>query len=235
MRRVVVAGGTGQTGRRVVDLLRRRGDTVRVLSRRPERARQSLGDPIEIHEGDVRDVSSLRGLARDASLAIVATGTRSYYGANGGAAVDAEGNRNLVEALSTVEHIVFLSAFGLDRKSIFLSAFSAALNGYFRWKAEAEMAFRQGAVPLTIVRPVELRNRAPRSPALLNQVEPLSLLRTVSRELVAEVLVHCCGHPEAMGKTFEVCEDPDAAPLDQQLQSLDVESGRGLPAKTPLF
>lgn len=234
--RAMIAGGTGQTGRRVVDRLLARGDVVRVLTRRAERARERLGDRVEVHEGDVRDPGSLRGIARDVDVAVITTGSRSYVGANGGEQVDAVGNRHLVAALQGVEHIVCLSAFGLDRDALALRAFSLALGDYFRWKALAETTVRSSSVPWTLVRPVELRNRPPKGAPRLNQADPLSLLRTVSRDLVADVLVHCCRHPDAMHKTFELCEGGAAtSSLDAQLAAMAGEDLRPRPCTTPLF
>jgi uncharacterized protein YbjT (DUF2867 family) len=173
--KVLVTGGTGATGRRVVARLLARGDAVRVLARRPERA-QALG-PVEVHRGDVRDPASLVGVGRDVDAVIACVGTRSYVGRNGGPAVDAIGTRNLVAALAedararpaSGPQLVLMSAFGLDRRSIFLDLFSLAFNRYFRWKAEAEAAVRGSGLAYTIVRPVELHDGPPRRGPLLNQ------------------------------------------------------------------
>lgn len=236
MRRVLVAGATGETGRRVVAALRARGDAVRALARDAARARAVLGDDVEVHVGDVRDAASLVGAARDVAGAINCVGTRTYFGANGGAAVDALGAAHLAAALAAdgVPHLVHLSAFGLDRRSVWLSAFSAALGDYFRHKAAAEAAVRASGAPWTIVRPVELRNRLPHGVPLLNQDAPWSLLRTVSRELVADVLVRCLGDAGAVGKTFELSEGPGPA-FEAQLAAMREEASRPIPARTPLL
>jgi len=232
---VLILGATGETGRLVVPRVGRAHE-VRVLSRSADRARERLGSEVEVIEGDVRDRESLAGVADGVDAVISAVGTRTYFGANGGAMVDAAGARNVAAeaARAGVGQLVLLSAFGLDRRSVFLSAFSLALNRYFHWKAEAERAVRESGVPYTIVRPVELRNRAPRAPTRLNQTAPLTLLRTVSREAVAEVLSACVAHPDALHKTFEVCEDTEAPPLDEQLGALAVDNDRALPSRTPL-
>jgi uncharacterized protein YbjT (DUF2867 family) len=233
MKRVLVAGASGQTGRRCVALLVERGVGVRVLARDAGRARLLFAG-VEVHEGDVRDPPSLSGLASGCDAALCAIGTRSYFGGNGGHAVDALGTRNLLAACGNLPHLVFLSAFGLDRRSWALSAFSLLFNHYYRWKAEAEDAVRQSGVPYTIVRPVELHNRRPRSAPLLNQEAPLSILRSVSRQLVAEVLVGCLGRPEAMGKTFELCEGGPVG-IQAQLAALRLDGDRLLPPATPLW
>jgi uncharacterized protein YbjT (DUF2867 family) len=235
MRRILVAGASGQTGRRCVALLRQRGIQVRVLSRSAERATATLGD-VEVHVGDVRDAASLAGVAAGVDAAICTIGTRSYFGGNGGRAVDAIGTRNLVEACvrDQLPHLVFMSAFGIDRRSWALSAFSSVFNRYFHWKREAEAALRESGVPYTIVRPVELGNRPPRSAPLLNQSLPLSLMRSVSRDLVAEVLVDCVDRGNAIGKTFELCEG-GTSDLDRQLDAMLPDDRRPLPQHSPLF
>jgi uncharacterized protein YbjT (DUF2867 family) len=231
---VLVVGASGATGRRVVGELRNKGHTVRTLVRRSSAL---LTTDVETHIGDVRDPSSLEGAARGVDACISALGTRRYYGSNGGRAVDAEGTRNLIGALvrARVYHVLLVSAFGLDRSSPFLTLFSGVFAGYYRWKEQAELAVRESGLAYTVVRPVELANRRPRGRACLNQSEPLSLLRTVSRDLVARVLVSSVGRSEAMGKTFEVFEGSGDAPdLGAQLRAMKPDGSWGPPPRTPL-
>lgn len=237
MAKVLIAGATGETGRRLVGLLRRRGEhDLRVLSRSASRAVEVLGGDVEVHEGDVRRAETLRGAMRGVDVVVCTTGSRTYFGRNGGSAVDALGTSNLAaEAASdSVSQFVLLSAFGLERRSVFLSLFSLALNRYFHWKAAAERAVRESGVPYTILRPVELRNRPPRGVARLNQREPLSLLRTVSRDLVAQSLLASISSSAALGKTFEVYEGAAGPPLPEQLRALRPDPERELPERTPL-
>lgn len=238
MTRVLVAGGTGAVGSRVVRRLVDRGDSVRVLSRRAASARALLGD-VDVHEGDVRHPGTLVGVARDVDVVVSALGTRTFFGANGGAAVDAVGTTNLAAEVATepgVRQLVLLSAFGVDRRSPFLTAFSLVFNRYFRWKAQAERAVRDCGVPYTIVRPVEFshRKRLPRE-IRLNQSDPLTLLRTITRDLVADTLVACVGNDEAIGKTFEVCEGTGQRPIAEQLRAMRVDGELRAPARTPLL
>lgn len=55
VRPVVVLGGTGNVGRQVVAALLEEGAPVRVLSRSAARAREVLGEEVELLEGDVCD------------------------------------------------------------------------------------------------------------------------------------------------------------------------------------
>ncbi|GAV57614.1 CIA30 domain-containing protein/NAD_binding_10 domain-containing protein [Cephalotus follicularis] len=56
---VLVAGATGGVGRRVVDILRNKGLTVRVLVRNEEKARRMLGSDIDLIVGNITKESSL--------------------------------------------------------------------------------------------------------------------------------------------------------------------------------
>ncbi|XP_051128664.1 protein HIGH CHLOROPHYLL FLUORESCENCE PHENOTYPE 173, chloroplastic [Andrographis paniculata] len=56
---ILVAGATGGVGRRVVDLLRRKGSAVRVLVRNEEKARSMLGQDVDLVVGDITKASTL--------------------------------------------------------------------------------------------------------------------------------------------------------------------------------
>lgn len=56
---VLVAGATGGVGRRVVDILRKKGLPVRVLVRNEEKARKMLGPDVDLVIGDVTQASTL--------------------------------------------------------------------------------------------------------------------------------------------------------------------------------
>ncbi|RPH32710.1 MAG: NAD-dependent epimerase/dehydratase family protein [Bacteroidales bacterium] len=50
---IIVYGGTGYYGRKVVEKLVKKGQSVKVVSRNSESARKTLGDKVEIFQGDV--------------------------------------------------------------------------------------------------------------------------------------------------------------------------------------
>ncbi|KAL1328783.1 hypothetical protein HN51_038562 [Arachis hypogaea] len=57
---VLVAGATGGVGRRVVDILRKKGIPVRILVRNEEKARRMLGSDIDLVVGDITKDSTLK-------------------------------------------------------------------------------------------------------------------------------------------------------------------------------
>ncbi|MED6216443.1 hypothetical protein PIB30_007787 [Stylosanthes scabra] len=57
---VLVAGATGGVGRRVVDILRKKGIPVRILVRNEEKARRMLGPDVDLVVGDITKDSTLK-------------------------------------------------------------------------------------------------------------------------------------------------------------------------------
>jgi NADH dehydrogenase len=143
---ILVAGGTGTLGKRLVRLLTDRGLPVRVLSRDATKARSLTGDGVEIVSGDVRDPNSLEqavGGVRTVVSAITGFGpTRGVSPRT----VDWEGNANLIRAAKAagVEHFVLLSI---------CQAASDHPIEVFRMKQRAEEELRDSGLAWTIIRP----------------------------------------------------------------------------------
>jgi uncharacterized protein YbjT (DUF2867 family) len=57
---ILVTGGTGRVGTRLVRLLLEADQDVRVLCRDVERARASFGERVELAQGDLGDAQSVR-------------------------------------------------------------------------------------------------------------------------------------------------------------------------------
>lgn len=95
---ILVAGGTGRLGTRVVGLLQQRGLRVRVLTRDRGRGARLDGPGIEIVEGDVRDPATVRHAVDGARQVVSAiqgfAGTKNQSPAM----IDRDGNHNLIQA-----------------------------------------------------------------------------------------------------------------------------------------
>lgn len=74
---ILVAGATGGVGKRVVRRLLERGEKVRVLVRDAQRAREMLGDKVQLFEGDITIPETLTPtLMKDVRAVICCTGVR---------------------------------------------------------------------------------------------------------------------------------------------------------------
>jgi uncharacterized protein YbjT (DUF2867 family) len=132
---ILVTGGTGTIGRRVVPLLRAAGRNVRILSRHPQQDEPG----IQHVAGD-----TVAGMGLAEALA----GVETVLHLAGGAKGDDSAARNLVAAArdAGVGHFILISVVGADRMPI----------GYFRAKAAAEQAIAEAAVPWTVLRAAQL-------------------------------------------------------------------------------
>ena len=111
---ILVAGGTGLLGRDVAARLIARGASVRVLTREEPLGRRALGplaDRLELVAGDVRDPASLAPAVVGSDTVVAAVQEFGGREAGGIAAVDRDGNRNIVRAAAAagVRRFVLLS------------------------------------------------------------------------------------------------------------------------------
>src|SRR5215218_3388048 len=129
---VLVSGGTGVLGRRVVERLDYEGIRARVLSR--------SGRPGTIR-GDLLTGEGLESAVRDIDT-IIHCASSPFRKAH---QVDVEGTGRLLEAdaLAGVSHLAYISIVGIDR---------AASYPYYRIKLETERVVESSPVPYTILR-----------------------------------------------------------------------------------
>lgn len=132
---ILVTGGTGTIGSRVVPLLRATGHDVRILSRHPRADEPS----IEHVAGNT---------VTGAGLQSALDGVRTVLHLAGGAKGDDVAARNLATASASarVSHLILISVIGADAMPI----------GYFRAKARAEREIADSGVPWTVLRAAQL-------------------------------------------------------------------------------
>ncbi len=140
---ILIAGGTGRLGSRVVTRLAARGLDVRVLTRDPARARHLAG-VAAIVTGDVRDPASLESTLRGVTTVVSAVHGFAGPGRVSPASVDRDGNANLVDAAAAVgADVVLVSVLG---------ASATSPMDLSRAKYAAEQHVRASGVRWTIVR-----------------------------------------------------------------------------------
>lgn len=127
---VLVTGGTGTFGRKLVPILAARGHEVRTLSRRPGGG---------THTGDLTTGAGLAQAAAGADV-VVHAATDSRVTATG--RTDPEQTRRLLAAIGDCRHLLYISIVGID----------AIGYRYYRSKLECERLIAAGPVPSTTLR-----------------------------------------------------------------------------------
>jgi NADH dehydrogenase len=141
---IVIAGGTGTLGTRLVLRLAEAGLAVRVLTRDPARAQHLAGQGVEVAHGDVRDPAHVAQAVRGASTVISAVHGFAGPGGVSPATVDRAGNANLIGAATRADAAFILVSV--------VGAAPAHPVGLFRAKYAAEETLRASGLPWTIVR-----------------------------------------------------------------------------------
>ncbi len=147
---ILVTGGTGVLGRRVVDRLRATGHDVRVLSRsgRPDTVR-----------GDLLTGENLKE-AVDGIKTIVHCASNPYRKTR---QTDVGGTERLllVAEQTGVSHVVFISIVGVNRNPYY---------PYFRVKLDAERVIERSPVPWTILRATQFHDLVLRALRILDRL-----------------------------------------------------------------
>ena len=140
MARVLVTGGTGMLGRRLVPQLVDRGHTVRVLSRHA-----TGGDGVEAAPGDVQDAERVREAVRDVDTVVHAASNPRRNAKR----VEVTGTRNVIDAVGgSGVHVIYVSIVGVDRNRFF----------YYKAKWAAEQVVEASSVPWTIQRATQFHD-----------------------------------------------------------------------------
>lgn len=212
MTTVVVFGGTGFLGRRLVHRLAAEGMVVRVAVRHPDGARSALPaadlDQVTFFRADVRDQASVTAAIAGADAVVNAV---SAYVEKGGLTfetVHVQGAEMVAREAGRlgVARLVLVSGIGADPQSRSL---------YIRSRGRGELAVQQAFQDATIVRPSAMFGPGDAlfgtlaDLARLLPVLPLigggrTRLQPVYVEDVAEAVTRILADPETVGRTYEL-------------------------------
>jgi uncharacterized protein YbjT (DUF2867 family) len=141
---ILVTGGTGTLGRRLVPRLVGAGHAVRVLTRRG----RPDADGVRYVAGD---------LATGAGLADAVDGVGTIVHCAGGAKGDDELTRTLLRAVTGTPHLVYISVVGADRVPV-VSRVDRAMFGYFASKLATERVVERSGLPWTTLRATQFHD-----------------------------------------------------------------------------
>jgi uncharacterized protein YbjT (DUF2867 family) len=206
---ILVTGGTGFVGPKIVHRLRAEGDAVRCLVRDPDRAGPVAAWGCELAQGDVTDPDSIRravdGCEVVVHLVAIIQGKPEQF-----EQIMVQGTQNIVEAARAtgIRRFVLMSALGTSEDTKDLSLYFNA-----KWRMEQavkgsgleHVIFRPsfvfgkgGGVLKTFTRVVRLSPVIPVFGAGDQRVQPIWI------EDVAEYYAAAIDLPEAANRTFEI-------------------------------
>jgi len=225
--RVLVAGGTGFIGSRVVDALLAKGEhQVLVMTRDPARARPKPG--VEYVRGDVTDPASLEAATRDVDAVVHAVQFPNHPVENPRRGwtyerIDGAGTERMAAAAAKngVKRFVYLSGAGTrpDRT-----------EPWFRAKERAERAVTSSGMEYVILRPSWIYGPDDRS---MNKfvafVKYLPVVPVIGSgqervqaahvEDVAKVAAAAVDAPDAANRAFELGSQPPL-PMDEVIRTI---------------
>ncbi len=199
--KVFVAGATGATGQRVVQILCDRQIAVRALVRDLEKARSLLPAAVELVQGDVGAKETLATAMADCDAIICATGAKPSFDPTGPYQVDYIGTKNLVNAAKSqhIQKFVIVSSLCVSKLFHPLNLFWLILY----WKQQGEDYLKNSGLTYTIVRPGGLKNDQTAGPLVMSKADTL-FDGSIPRQKVAEVCVEALFQPAAENKVVEI-------------------------------
>jgi uncharacterized protein YbjT (DUF2867 family) len=196
---VVVVGGHGKVGRRLLGILTRRGDTARAVIRKPEQAKgvESVGAVAVICDIESEDLTAA---VAGADAVVFAAGAGPGSGPERKRTVDYGGAVKLIEACKGggVSRYVIVSSIGAHDPSVAEGDFRA----YLQAKHDADEALAASGLDFTIVRPGSLTDDS--GTGLIEVHTDFGHSGPVTRDDVAATLAEALAAEQTIGKTFEV-------------------------------
>jgi uncharacterized protein YbjT (DUF2867 family) len=205
---VVVAGGHGKVGMRLLRLLADRGHRARGLVRNPAYVPDLVDVGAEAVVCDMEALDSLSGCCAGADAVVFAAGAGPGSGAERKRTVDLGAAVKLMEA--GIRRYVMVSAISAGRPG----DWSEPMRPYYEAKAEADRRLEESGLEYTIVRPGGLTD----DPGTGLVTVATDLAGEIPRDDVAAVLLAVLETPSTIRKTFELISGD--TPIDEAVRGL---------------
>jgi uncharacterized protein YbjT (DUF2867 family) len=210
---VVVAGGHGKVGLRLLRLLVERGHRARGLIRNPDHAGdlEELGaEPVLC---DIEALDDISDCCEGADAVVFAAGAGPGSGVERKRTVDLGGAVKLIDAAKSngIARYIIVSAISADRPD----QWSEQMRPYYEAKRDADMRLLESGLDYTIVRPGGLTD----DPGTGLVTVGTDLERgEIPREDVAATLLAVLETPSTIAKTFELVSGD--TPVDDAVGAL---------------
>jgi uncharacterized protein YbjT (DUF2867 family) len=205
---ILVTGGTGFVGSKVVHALRAEERPVRVLARRPEKQERLRAWGCEVVLGDMTDAASLRRAVEGCEAVVHLVGLPPFADPKATERVMTQGTRDLVAAAkeANVARFVLMSANGVSEETLDVAP-------YYRAKWEMEGEVKRSGLEHVVFRPsfvfgkeggqlpqqLMLARWSPVTPVLgRHRMQPIWV------DDVAAFFAKAFSTPEAVNRTFEL-------------------------------
>jgi uncharacterized protein YbjT (DUF2867 family) len=196
---VLVVGGHGRVGMRLLKLLADRGDSARGLIRNPDQAKdlEAIGALPIVLDIEAKEIGDA---AAGSDAVVFAAGAGPGSGPARKQTVDYRGAVNLIEAAKAngISRYLIVSAIGVNHPE----RWSGQMGPYYEAKAAADNALMESGLDYTIVRPGMLTD----DPGT-GKVEAAELIEpggSIPRDDLALVIFEVLGADNTIGKGFDL-------------------------------
>ena len=210
---VVVAGGHGKVGLRLLRLLADRGHGARGLVRNPGHARDLEEVGAEAVVCDIEALDDISECCEGAGAVVFAAGAGPGSGPERKRTVDYEGAAKLIDAAKKngTDRYVIVSAISVDRPE----EWSDQMRPYYEAKRDADHALLDSGLSYTIIRPGGLTDA---SGTGFVKVGTDLERGEIPREDVAAMVLAVLEAPGTIGKTFELVSGD--TPIEEAIRAL---------------
>jgi len=210
--KILVIGGTGRTGRLIVETLDQQNADVAGLTRDTAKAAVNISSEYKWLQGDVRDEDSLLSAMTDVDLVVFAA-TATFGGGNGNTpeTVDNQGVKYATDAAKAVgaRHMILISSMGVTDKD---HPMNKAMNNMLLHKLAGEDYLRASGLPYTIIRPGGLIDTLEGNKGVFFSQGDIVRSGLIRRKDLVPVVTGALGNADAFNKTFEVFGFDSGAP-----------------------
>ena len=212
---VLVVGGHGKIGMRLLQLLAERGDQARGMLRKPEQAAdlEKIGAVPVVR--DIEEADDISAEVEGSDAVVFAAGAGPGSGPERKGTVDLGGAVKLIDACKAtgVQRYLIVSAMGVERPD----SWQENMKPYYEAKRDADDALRESSLAHTIVRPGALTDE-PGTGLIAVGLPVQGGGNDVPRDDVAATVAAVLAEPGTAGVTFDLLSGE--TPVDEAVAAL---------------